>query len=414
MRRALWLAGVSVVARTPGFLIPVIVASIFGAGPETDAYFLAYGAVLLIGGTLAQAVESAIVPFSAASAGTAGGRFEDRSARLMLFATIPLWILVLPLLIVAAPGQLANGVTRYALILSPLALLWPVCSVYSGALIARWEIAAASFSVLWRGAGALVGVLVAVNGAGLPAVAVGLAVGEMIRAWWLRTRVWSRAPAEAGESVRVRAFVGSAGAQVVAGGTGAVAPFLERILATTLGVGGVSRLEYANRLLVVPAVLFEGGLAPLLLARWSNDLAGGRSPTSKQVAKEVGTGLAIAAMLAALIVLLAPAVVRLLLGHGHLSNDDLHAVSLLLRYLSIGFVATMGALLLERLYLAHARNRWLAGLALLRAGLRIGVLVLLLPRLGLVAFAAGYAAAEWGYLLALTASIRRSGITAAR
>jgi putative peptidoglycan lipid II flippase len=411
VKRALWLAGVSVVARTPGFLIPVIVGSVFGAGLETDAYFLAYGAVLLIAGTLGQAIEAAIVPFSAAELTTTRGRFEDRSAKLVLLATIPLWIVVAPLVSIASPNGMASRVGLYILFLSPMVLCWPVCAAYSGALVARWDIAGASLSVLWRGGGALLGVLVAMAGPGLPAVAAGLSLGELARVLWLRRRVWRSAPADSAAAPDPGVFGRAAAAQVLAGGTGAIPPFVERFLATTLGSGSVSRLEYANRLLVVPAVLFEGGLAPLLLARWSNERAAGRSPPVKQVLVEIGRGLLLAALLAALIVLLAPMVVKILLGHGRLTAEDLAAISRLLRYLALGFVATMGALLLERLYLAHARNRWLAGLALIRAGLRIGVLIVLLPRLGLLAFPAGYAAGEWVYLLSLIAGLKRASIT---
>jgi peptidoglycan biosynthesis protein MviN/MurJ (putative lipid II flippase) len=97
--------------------------------------------------------------------------------------------------------------------------------------------------------------------------------------------------------------------------------------------------------------------------------------------------------------------VRLLLGHGKLAGTEVTAIADLLRLLAIGFVATMGALLLERLYLAHARNRRLAFLAVMRVAVRLGVVILVLPTLGLSGFAVGYAAAEWAYLVALVAYV---------
>src|SRR6266568_4325245 len=63
-RHALYLAAVSGAARGPGFVIPLLIATVFGAGARTDAYFLVYSAVLLVGGTLGQGIEVAIVPFS--------------------------------------------------------------------------------------------------------------------------------------------------------------------------------------------------------------------------------------------------------------------------------------------------------------------------------------------------------------
>jgi peptidoglycan biosynthesis protein MviN/MurJ (putative lipid II flippase) len=166
-------------------------------------------------------------------------------------------------------------------------------------------------------------------------------------------------------------------------------------------------LEYAARLLLVPAVLFEGGFAPLLLARWSNDLAEGRTPDRREVARIVGKGMLLAGAIAGAFAILAPPAVQLLLGRSRLSPADIAAVSTLIRLLAIGFVATMGALLLERLYLAHARNRRLAFLAIMRVAVRLGVVVLALPSMGLRGFALGYGVAEWAYLVALVVYVPR-------
>lgn len=403
--RAVYLAAISAVARVPGFLIPLLIAAVFGAGPETDAYFLAYGAVFLTGGTLAQGIESAIVHFSASARNASG--FEDGAARKIWWIALLVWVLVVPIVAIAAPSHLERPVIHFALLLTPLAVLWPVCAAYSGGLIARWRIGQASGSMLWRGAGALAGVAGALLGGGLIAIAIGLGVGELGRLLWLRSTLARVITSEAHGSSVIPGFGAAASAQVLAGATGASAPFVERILATTLGTGGVSMLEYAARLLVVPAVLFEGGFAPLLLARWSNDMAQGKVPDRREVARAVGKGILLAVAIAAAIALLAGPGVRLLLGHGRLSEGDVTAIANLLRLLSIGFVATMGALLLERLYLAHAKNRRLAILAILRVAVRLAVVIMVLPRMGLSGFAAGYAVAEWAYLVALVAYVPR-------
>lgn len=403
--RAVYLAAISAVARVPGFLIPLLIAAVFGAGPETDAYFLAYGAVFLTGGTMAQGIESAIVHFSASARNASG--FEDGAARKIWWIALLVWVLVVPIVAIAAPSHLERPVIHFALLLTPLAVLWPVCAAYSGGLIARWRIGQASGSMLWRGAGALAGVAGALLGGGLIAIAIGLGVGELGRLLWLRSTLARVITSEAHGSSVIPGFGAAASAQVLAGATGASAPFVERILATTLGTGGVSMLEYAARLLVVPAVLFEGGFAPLLLARWSNDMAQGKVPDRREVARAVGKGILLAVAIAAAIALLAGPGVRLLLGHGRLSEGDVTAIANLLRLLSIGFVATMGALLLERLYLAHAKNRRLAILAILRVAVRLAVVIMVLPRMGLSGFAAGYAVAEWAYLVALVAYVPR-------
>jgi putative peptidoglycan lipid II flippase len=411
IKRVARLTVFSGLARVPGFLVPILIGAAFGAGPDTDAYFLAYGAVLLVGGMLAQGIESAFVPFAARAAGSEPG-YEDATARRVGLVALVIWAIAIPLVAFASPAALAPHVRWLAVLFTPMAVLWPVCAVYTGGLIARWRIAEASTSMLWRGVGAVLGVGAAILGSGLPAVAIGLGIGELARVWWLRRYLRDDQPVEAERGELQQGFAEAAGAQVVSGAAGGAAFFAERLLATTLGPGGVSLLEYAARLLVVPALLFEGGLAPLLLARWSNNQAKDLQPALPEVRRAIGKGIALAAVIAGALALLAPIVVQLLLGHGRLRPDEVAKVSGLLRLLAAGFVATMGALLLERLYLAHSRNRVLAGLSFMRAAVRIGTVVALLPALGLPAFAAGYVAADWLYLLALIGSVRRSGLVA--
>jgi len=179
---------------------------------------------------------------------------------------------------------------------------------------------------------------------------------------------------------------------------------VERVLAGTLGAGTISHLEYATRLLVIPTLFFDGGLGPLLLARWSNQLADPtRVPTWREIARPVAKGLLLAAACALPLVLFAPQFVSLVLRHGKFTSDDVEAVASLLRVLAVGFVASMGALLLERFYLAGVRNRTLAALSLVRAGSRVALVLAFLASRRLLAFGIGYAGAETTYLMSLIA-----------
>jgi putative peptidoglycan lipid II flippase len=156
--------------------------------------------------------------------------------------------------------------------------------------------------------------------------------------------------------------------------------------------------------LIIPTLLFDGGIGPLLLARWSNQLVSTDTAVGwRDIARPILKGVLLATMCSVLLVTFAPEVVRLVLRHGHFTESDAVAVAQLLRVLGVGFVASMGAFLLERLYLARVRNRTLALLSLVRAGSRISVILAFLSHLGLVAFGIGYATAEMTYLVALIA-----------
>ena len=123
--------------------------------------------------------------------------------------------------------------------------------------------------------------------------------------------------------------------------------------------------------------------------------------------RPVWRGVLVAGAIAAGMAALAPVVVRVLLFHGRFTATDAEVVSGLLRVLTIGFVGSMGALLVERAYLAMAHNHVIAGFSFLRVGVRVVLAFLLLPHLQLLAFAVGFGAAEWTYFIALSVFLIR-------
>ena len=171
----------------------------------------------------------------------------------------------------------------------------------------------------------------------------------------------------------------AAAATIVGGVTLAVVPVVEKLLALRLGPGAASHLEYATRLLIVPAVVFDGALAPQLLARWSGwAVTEGRAPSRREIWTAVSRAIFLAAALAVPLAVFAPRLVALLLRHGRFNANDAAAVSSLLQVLAIGFVGSMGVLLTAQAYLATSRNRLLAAVTVLRGGVRVAVAVALL------------------------------------
>ena len=418
-RRAVYLALISGVARAPGFLIPILIAAYYGAGPRTDAYFIVYSAALFIGGTVAQGIEVAIVPFAAraiASGRRAAAGFLDGTALRTSLAAGLAWVVGAPLVVWASQKGLHHEVAVYGICFAPLVILWNTSSVYCGGLVSQDAIGLAIGSALWRGAGGVAAIVLAPHDTGLEAVPVGLAAGELARAWWLRERVLKRLPETSALSqTRSQQFGSAAAAQVLAGAAGGSVGVAERFLAATLGAGAVSHLEYASRLLVIPGLVFDGALAPLLLSRWSQAVATrGVLPARTEVVRALAKGMGVALAIAALTYGLAGEAVSLFLHHGRFMEADAVAVTSLLRLLALGYVGSMGAVLLERYYLARAKNRLLAALSVARFSLRVGTALLLLPAFGLLAFGFGFAAAEYGYLTALLVALPSKAITPVR
>lgn len=380
----------------------MLIAATFGAGRDTDAYFLSYAAALAIGGVISQAVEVAIVPFAARELGAgraAATRFLDSTASRIAGTAAIVWLLAMAVSWTVARPDVRPSVLRYGACFAPLVVAWCASATYSGGLISRDAIGRATGSMMGRGVGGVIALILMPRSVGLAAVAIGLGVGEIARAFWMRKELVSLVPSEGVRSAGTQPFATAATAQLAAVAANGMAPLGERIMAASLGAGAVSHLEYASRLLVVPQLVFDGALSPLLLSRWSRAAAlDGRPPAARDVLAEVSRGIVLAGVIASLVWFTGSFWVRLLLHHGEFGDRDAQIVTTLLRALSIGFIASMGAVLLERFFMATAQNWTLAALSVVRLATRLGVAFATVASLGLMAFTVGFAAAECVYL----------------
>ncbi len=158
-KSTLWLALVSAAARAPAFLIPVLIAATFGAGRATDAYFVAYSAVLFLGGTLAQGIEQAIAPFAARviHEEAAPRRYLDRAAVRCAGAGAFVWIIGVPIFTGLATASLRSAILGYAALFTPLTLCWCTAAAFTGTLIGGWSMDCRGWLVVGRGISIVVG-----------------------------------------------------------------------------------------------------------------------------------------------------------------------------------------------------------------------------------------------------------------
>lgn len=405
LRDGVRLALIAGAAKAPGFVVPLLLASVFGAGQATDGFFLAYAAALLVAGAFGQAVESAIVPCAASAFKRQGDdalAWVDGCARWAALRASVLSLLAGAVLLAgielsASPAALrARALPPFGALMI-LAVAWCAASAYAGSLVAIWKLEVAAIGSIWRGVGGGLGILVAWATQSVVPVAVGLTLGECARVWWLRARLarflGSARPAPVTPACD-QDFVRAARQQSVAQGVLAMSPFLERIVAASLAVGVLSHLEYASRLLVLPALLIEGGFAPILLARWSGRVSDRGRLTSDDVTRPLGLMLCLIAALSIVVWALAPLGVRALLQRSAFSAADTAVVAMLLRLLALGFGFSMFALLVERAFLAERRNRLLGTLAIVRVSVRLLVLVTFVRSMGIVAFPLAFVVAE--------------------
>jgi peptidoglycan biosynthesis protein MviN/MurJ (putative lipid II flippase) len=415
------LAAISALAKGPGFLLPIVIAAFFGAGRTTDEYFLAYAALLFVGGSTGQALEAAIVPFAADAlhertthAQERIGRFARRAVTAGLVAAVvgivALWF---GMSASAAMHESRRAASLHYALLTPAIIGWAVSGVYTGALVAALQFERSAVANAFRGLGALAGAALAGITHNLYFLPVGLSCGEVVRVIWLRTS-WRRAAATdlgpLGDSTHAAPlgdFRRAATAQIAAQGLLAATPLIERLAAGAMMVAAISRLEYAYRLLMVCAVLFDGGVAPWLLARWSRMRSIGRFDARwHEVARSIGFATVISATIGTLLASLAPLLVRALFLHGRFTIADASVVTSLIRWYSVGFVANMIVLCAERALLATARNRRLLELGIVRASVRIAIVFLFAGSVGLRVFPLAFALSEITYLASVLLQFR--------
>jgi peptidoglycan biosynthesis protein MviN/MurJ (putative lipid II flippase) len=415
------LAAISALAKGPGFLLPLVIAASFGAGRATDQYFLAYAALLFVGGSVGQALEAAVVPFAATALREGAAHARERIKRFVigaaatgvvaaLLGAVALW---LGMSASSTMHEARRAASLHYALLTPAVVGWAVSGVLSGALIAAMQVERSAFANAFRGLGALAGAAVAVVTHNLFFLPVGLSAGEAMRVLWLRAS-WRRAVnadvGPVGDGARATPlgdFRHAATAQIAAQGLLAATPLIERLVAGAMVVAAISRLEYAYRLLMVCSVLFDGGVAPWLLARWSRMRSIGRfNARWHEVVRSIGYAAVIGTAIGALLAIFAPLVVRVVLLHGRFTIVDAGIVTSLVRWYSVGFVANMTVLCAERAMLATARNRRFLELGVIRTSVRIGVVFLFAGTMGLRVFPLAFALSEFTYLISVLLQFR--------
>jgi putative peptidoglycan lipid II flippase len=403
------MVALSLVSRGSAAIFPAVLAAFFGASQTTDAFFLAYNMLWMVGMGIGVSLEVTSVPHAALnlrSGPAAAARFVTNATRNAL--------LISGVAIVAGVGVLAVGmavsgvhdntaaVYSMYFLLAPTGVACCVAGVYAGCLAADWKLESVIISNSFRGIGALVGAVVGGEILAIWPVAVGLLVGESMRVVWLRVR-WRRLlakrttadelPAPPHGHFRRDAIFQSSTSVLLW-----LPTLVDRMLAGGIAMAAISDVDYAYRTAMLAAVLFEGGIAPWLLAQWSNLRAKGElTATWTNVYRPIAFAACAAVALGLGVFVCAPLIVKILLEHGKFAGADALVVIGLLRWYGVGLIVNMIGLCFERLLLARSSNRTYFLACVPRVVVRIGTLLLLVNSWGLLALPASYIAAETFY-----------------
>lgn len=408
------------VGKAAGLLIPFFIAAWFGAGRETDTFFLAYGILLFVNGAFSLAVENVMVPFvgrllvgGLSLEPFVAGVIRRGGTGLGLFLLLLLG-LAWPLLPLIHPrGVDARFLVVLLLEIAPMAVLTFIASVVSGVMYVRRQFALPALSPLLR---AVVTLAVAAGlrrSLGIHAVIVGYLAGETARLAGLLAASPMRA-------IRVRKPAGKISAEVnrffrVAGfQAGAMTALnfnslVDRFMAAPLGAGQISLLHYADRIFTIPATFIIGGILLPILSHWSERFhQGGRSILRADLRRGVFWLGGFTVAVTAIGLLASDLLVNISLGSGRFSASDLSETASILRFYLLGLPPFALAGLYIRAHMVLQRTRMV-----LLATLGSILLNIVLNRLLLVDLGAGGIALATGLTnLALTAALHLSFLRA--
>jgi putative peptidoglycan lipid II flippase len=422
------IGAATVASRVLGFARDMIVALAFGAGPVTDAFFVAFRIPNILRRLLAEgALSTAVIPVFTEYAVTRSRQELVRMLRavlaaalLVLVATTVAGVAAAPWIVtVIAPGfgsdlaqrDLAVQLTR---VMFPYLVLVGLAAFAMGVLNSQGRFFAAALGPAILNVGMIAAVLALASHIDPPilALALGVLVGGMgqllvqipaLRATGLLVPPSGELGHPAlGRVARllVPAVFGLAAVQVMV--------FVNTLLASFLPAGSISFLYYADRVMEFPLGVFGIALASASLPAMSRQAAAG---DTRGVADTVNFALRLAAYVSipasvGLVVLSVP-ITRVLFERGRFGSADTEATAWALVWYGLGLVGFAGARIAAQAFYAVAEPGTAVKLGVLAIGANLVAALALMGPMGHAGLAAAASVGAYVNLAGLLWAARR-------
>jgi putative peptidoglycan lipid II flippase len=332
--------------------LAAVIAALYGASADTDAYFFGLVVPLTIGTILMEAAYTAALPRLAddGAAAPLGGLM-----RTVALAALVAFVGYVVLLLVAQPAQ--EGVW---LSLSPLILVLAITGVYAAVLVRGGRYAAAALRLPAASALALlsVAVLSQISQSILIASISVTAAYIVVLVSLILIAHGQAAPAVPGGGDRpgdvVRSLVAAAAAVAVGG---PLVILLERAFASTLEEGSITLLAYARGLALVPFLLSAAIANGVFLLAVDHARSADRRRLSQLAMSGIRMALASSLLAALFIALQRREIVGLALEHGELHADDGSTTAELVGLMAFSVVGLAAVVVGTRVLLALERRR---------------------------------------------------------
>lgn len=380
-KAALITAALTVAGSVLGLVRDQALAHFFGAGPETDAFLVAWtvpevATTLLIEDGLAFALVPA---FSMALARRGQGARRDpvralvakSLPRLMLASGAVALILMAgaPVLVdVLAPGlpdpRLAVDCT---LLTATCVFTFGLAGYCSAALRAHRRFVAPAGIYVFYNIGIITAVFVLAPRYGVRAAALGVAAGGVLMVLVQAPSLWRQLTRDTADAPDERAAGPSAPALMSGTLVATVLLFalcrqsqvlIERFLASSLPSGAISHLNYAQKVAQVPMIL-SLMLCTVTLPVVARALADGDVKRARsRVERDLGLAGCVVLLGTSVVIACAPQLIQLLFQRGAFTADDTDATAAVMRVYALGLLGHTLVGALTRSYFSGGRATW--------------------------------------------------------
>lgn len=424
-RAGLIVSGAVLASRVLGWLRTVVISTVFGAGPDLDAYFAAFRIPdlvfqLVAAGALTTALIPVLAGLFAHGEDDHAWRVVSTVANAMMVALLGLTIVVeiaAPQLVaLITPGfteaQLALTVqmTR-VMMLSPLFLA--LAAVASSALNASGRFAAAAIGPLLYNGAIIAAALLLAPGMGVQALAVGVVVGALLNLAVQLPQVVGlprfayRPAVELGDPAAREALLLMVPRAIGLGVT-QITFLVNTALATTVGAGALTAYNVAFTILQIPIGVIGIPLGIVLLPSLSRAAAlERRQEFAHLILRSLRLLLYVMLFLTAVAMVLRLQIVTLLFDYGRFDQAAIEQTASALLFFLVGLGGHSLIVVLARAFYAGKDTRTPVVAAILSVGVNVIVSLLTVNALGIAGLALGIAAGAWFEAILLVVLLRR-------
>jgi len=387
------------ISRVLGSLIPILVAWCFGIGKETDLFFFALAVITFLTTVFSITLETVSVPFISDLRRSRGdvGAFVGILFYLAVIVTASIavlcYVLIGPALTVFTQFSVIEIYEIRAIIISIMPVFFFVLcsSLLVGALNALSFYFLPSVSAALRSV--VVILIIYLGGAkgGIISLPLAFVAGEAIRlsGLWLFVSYRGLFTISLNRAIVpfVKEFLRKGSYQIGSALLGGINPLVDRSVASWIGLGGISIIEYADRLNTFP-IMFLSSVLPVLLSRWSNEFdLTSVSEIRGKVARAIRLITLPTVILVAFGLYFSHEIVRFVYLHGGFPQEKVSIVSQTFSVYLLALWPNLVSQIIVRAYLALKVTRILMSLAAVRAILNVVFDLVLMKYFGVVGIA---------------------------